>query len=60
MMDESVDVALLDEMLTPDGAVELVSYVETVEAEGSEPPFASAGREVAPAGPRTAGRPHRG
>lgn len=26
MMDESVDVALLDEMLTPDGAVELVAY----------------------------------
>ena len=25
-MDESVDVALLDEMLTPDGAVELVAY----------------------------------
>jgi hypothetical protein len=26
MMDESVDVAILDEMLTPDGAVELVAY----------------------------------
>jgi hypothetical protein len=29
MMDESVDVALLDEMLTPDGAIELVAFNRT-------------------------------
>jgi hypothetical protein len=51
MMDESVDVALLDEMLTPDGAVELVSYVETVEAEGWEPPFAGGGPGGGAGGP---------